>query len=261
MFNTGTNILDRLLTHNCVNPERERSHTRRDEAGILWQVAWGKHSPASYRLVFKNEWSKNLNESQALPIVVVKDPYFWMESLCRHPYSAIWKHSPDRHCPNLIPNEVDKSLGFVRDEEHEKELKENGIPVVIRYASPRKKIYSNMAGAWNTWYSDYVNADYPRLIVRFEDLLIHAKTVVTQACHCFGGEIIDNDNFKYQTESAKANVGAHRGSSGFVEALLQYSNADNRTQLFTTDDLLFAKRVLNKTMMEMFHYSTPSTPR
>ncbi len=254
MFNTGTNLLERLLSFNCENPFRDKSVRRQDNAGILWQVAWGKHSPASFRLVYKNEWSKGLNELHALPIVVTKDPYSWMESLCRHPYSAFWKHSLE-HCPNLVPNEVDVSLGFIQDKEHKEALTQNGIPVTIRYAPPRKVTHNNLAEAWNTWYGDYINAHYPRLIVRFEDLLFNTETVITQACHCFGGQLKDEYNFNYHVDSAKPDIGAHHGGSGLTEALLKYSNANKRVKSFTKDDLDFANKVLNKTMMDLFHYS------
>jgi hypothetical protein len=254
MFNTGTNLLERLLFYNCANPFREVSANRQDKAGILWQVAWGKHSPASFRLIHKNSWSKGLNEMHALPIVVTKDPYSWMESLCRHPYSAQWKHS-QQHCPNLIPNEVDISMGYIESKEEEDYLIKEGIPLTIYYASRRKVTHKNLVDAWNTWYGDYIEAKYPRLIVRFEDLLFHTEMVITQACRCFGGEIINGSYFTYHVDSAKPDIGAHRGGYGLREALLKYSDVSKRVKSLTKDDLVFAKKVLNKTMMDLFQYS------
>ncbi len=72
-----------------------------------------------------------------------------------------------QHCPNLIPNEVDKYYGLVNDIDHEKQLLQNGIPMTIVY-NPNTQ-YSNMAAAWNTWYGEYFEAKIPRLIIRFED--------------------------------------------------------------------------------------------
>ena len=256
MFNSGTNLIFELIENNCYNPARTAIYGK-NAPGIRWQVPWGKHSPASYRLVHWATKNLGINPLNVLPVVVTKDPYTWMQSLCRHPYSARWKRTK-QHCPNLVPNDLDQLHGFVRDIAHEEELKRDGIPVTIKY-SLDATAYSNMVGAWNTWYGDFFDVEYPRVIIRFEDLLLHTEEVVTQVCHCFGGKRYDENNFMYISDSAKGEKGPHKGSGGLTEALLRYTNADNRVKAFTNDDLVFANGHLNRTMMEMLHYTiTPS---
>ena len=70
---------------------------------------------ASWRLKYKAEiGSKDVNQSHVLPTVMVKDPYHWMQSMCRHSYQMNWYHTNNRR-PNLIPNKFDfEHRGLVR---------------------------------------------------------------------------------------------------------------------------------------------------
>eukprot|EP00590_Aulacoseira_subarctica_P005511 CAMPEP_0172423956 /NCGR_PEP_ID=MMETSP1064-20121228/19674_1 /TAXON_ID=202472 /ORGANISM="Aulacoseira subarctica , Strain CCAP 1002/5" /LENGTH=395 /DNA_ID=CAMNT_0013165595 /DNA_START=269 /DNA_END=1456 /DNA_ORIENTATION=+ len=255
MFNTGTNLLYDYLNKNCNNPAR---HAKYGLEGIRWQVPWGKHSPLSYRgrnFADKDPWAKNY--TGFLPVVIIKDPYTWMHSLCRNRYAADWEFTME-HCPNLIPNSVDKYYGFVKDEEHEKHLTQHGIPLKFEYRLDTVE-YSNMAEAWNTWNGDYLNAEFPRLILRFEDLMLHAKSVITDICHCFGGTLDDETNFHYITGSAKSEQHGHANfTAGLKDALLHYTNSSNRLKAFTKDDVIFANTKLNVTMMKMLSYSLAS---
>jgi hypothetical protein len=255
MFNTGTNLLFEYLSRNCYNPARHSKHNW----GIHWQIPWGKHNPLFYRgrrYAENDDETKNLDNS--LPIVMIKDPYTWMQSLCRNRYSAEWDFTLE-HCPNLLPNEVDKYYGFVKDADHEKRLMHDGIPMTIEY-NPNTTEYSNMAAAWNTWHREYFDTNIPRLIVRFEDLVLHAKSVITDICHCFGGRLVDEAHFHYVTGSSKSEQHGHGNfTPGLMHALLLYTNSSNRIKLFTKDDLVFANEVLNKTMMGLLSYSVASS--
>lgn len=255
MFNTGTNLLYELMEANCHNRARMEKYDKNTH-GLRWQVPWGKHSPLSYRVSHKAKQGMGLNELNFFAVMVLKDPYTWMQSLCRNSYTARWKHHKD-HCPNLIPNDVDKDHHFVTDEDHEKDLKRNGIPISIDY-NPNTSHYAHMADAWNTWNGAYIDADFPRLIIRFEDLLLHARAVITEICRCYGGTLVNETHIQYIATSAKKPEHGHSGAtSGFVEALLLYSNATNRVKSFTREDLLFANKTLNQTIMTLLSYSQP----
>ena len=71
----------------------------------------GKHNPITWRNHHEAQVGGKMRGEQVphndvLPIVMIKDPISWMSSLCRHPYSARWRHY--KICPNLVPNEFDK---------------------------------------------------------------------------------------------------------------------------------------------------------
>jgi hypothetical protein len=53
--------------------------------------------------------------------------------------------------------------------------------------------HDSMVHHWNDWYMAYVNATFPRVMIRFEDLIFHPVNVTRTICHCFGG-VLDSDS-------------------------------------------------------------------
>jgi hypothetical protein len=91
LFNTGTNLLSTYLESNCRIPQNT-NHNH----GMRWQVPWGKH------MLAKNKWTntaskeQRTNKTNVLPVVVVRDPYSWMQSMCRNHYAVMWHHTAAR---------------------------------------------------------------------------------------------------------------------------------------------------------------------
>ena len=78
LFNTGTNLLYKLLHKNCKLPT--------DVGGIPWQVMWGKHNPVDFRgRHFASE--KNRREGTdfetELPVVIVKVGAVLLRGTCK----------------------------------------------------------------------------------------------------------------------------------------------------------------------------------
>jgi len=245
IFNTGTNYLSNLLRKNCMV---KNIHFRK---GVRFQVPWGKHSPASFRLInIAKVDGEGVDQENVLPVVTIKDPYTWMTSMCRHSYTAYWKHSED-HCPNLIPNKKDR-LHFPPSD-----LPEEGpIPLTVRYGPGKIWTYESLLHLWNKYYRDYFEVtNYPRLIVRYEDFLTHPVEITTKICECAGGVMQHPKKFDIQTESAKGNWGVHKGSQGLVSALKKYGNAEIRKSAFPDrNDVDFAKLNLDEILMGEFNY-------
>eukprot|EP00978_Attheya_sp_CCMP212_P045863 scaffold363778_cov42-Attheya_sp.AAC.1 len=183
MFNSGTNLLKMLLHLNCA------PRTNNSVAGLWPQVPWGKHTPATWR-------KRNLAQTMSLPfkdhdkfmpVIMIKDPFTWMGSMCRNKYSARWPHAPE-HCPNLVPNQVDYKLN---PRLHASE----SVPVNVRYSKENVTKHESLVHLWNDWYSDYYYPveSFPRLMVRFEDLLFHPQETISQVCQCVGGTIYQRD--------------------------------------------------------------------
>jgi len=105
IFNTGTNLLFQLMKENCDIRDAFLSKTHREPKrnGIRWQAPWGKHNtPSTHRLKHvATFWGEGINHTAFFPVVMIKDPYGWMGSQCRHPYQAHWDHKVG-NCPNLI---------------------------------------------------------------------------------------------------------------------------------------------------------------
>ena len=84
-FNSGTNLMAELLIANCYSPARRKEY---GSDGVRWQVNWGKHQPPKFRVdqaVYKNLADASENEHM-LPVVTIRDPYTWLQSLCRNRY-------------------------------------------------------------------------------------------------------------------------------------------------------------------------------
>ena len=71
MFNTGTNNLE-------LNMQKNLEGIR-----ALYQVPWGKHRMEARRLKHTAPGAGKFNQSNCLPVVIVRDPYHWMQSMVR----------------------------------------------------------------------------------------------------------------------------------------------------------------------------------
>ena len=61
-------------------------------------VPWGKHNPqTSFRFHHVCEENRDhgvkLPQERVLPVVMIKDPYTWMSSICRHKYYTNFPHT------------------------------------------------------------------------------------------------------------------------------------------------------------------------
>lgn len=152
LFNTGTNLLNRLL-RNCKMPGEKNS--------VLWQVPWGKHSFANTsrnRTTAPKNWK--VVKDNGLAVVVTRDPYTWAQSMCRNPYILKWERT-DR-CPNVTAKV--KSWGG----------------------------HENLFTFYNSWYEKYWKEfPYPRIFVRVEDLTLRPQETIKKICDCAGGNITD----------------------------------------------------------------------
>ena len=85
MFNTGTNPFAMYLQENCIMP-----HNKHDKAGgTRWQVPWGKHMLASRKWNNTAKRDERVNKTNVMPIVLVRDPYSWMQ-VCMDRNRIIW---------------------------------------------------------------------------------------------------------------------------------------------------------------------------
>jgi hypothetical protein len=249
MFDSGTNLAANYLESNCIMPS---TSTDKDSFDILWEVPWGKHVPAemrnhkSYR---RNDKSKDDATSSVMPIVMIRDPYFWMQSMCHHNYGARWFHSTD-HCPNLVPNKWDKSYRAGPNP--------GTIPVRIKYDFGWRE-WDSLAHLWTNWYQQYhKEADYPRILVRYEDMIFYPKEVTRQLCEvCAGGTL--RQDFSYQVDSAKQGPGHGDVRTSWITAIIRYGSDRWRLRGLTKEDLLLAKEALDITMMQAFSYQQPAT--
>jgi hypothetical protein len=274
-FNSGTNLLAELLSANCILIKRKKKYTKSN--GIRWQVNWGKHQPPRFRHDYYID--KSIKDNRVMmPVVAVRDPYSWMQSMCRQRYAAHWFHAPN-HCPNLIPNDIDREfLEYAPFYRRNKKFRQvhfkdpwlidnventanftrdsNVVPLYVKYKLINTT-HESLAHLWNDWYDEYLQSDFPRLLVRMEDLVFHGRNVTEQVCTCVGGE--SKADFEYITDSAKHGKIHGNDKTTLLQAMIRYGSADklSRTKGMTLEDEAYAKTVFRKDLMEMFGYSHP----
>mmetsp|Transcript_7689 Transcript_7689/g.10977 ORF Transcript_7689/g.10977 Transcript_7689/m.10977 type:complete len:448 (-) Transcript_7689:7-1350(-) len=258
VFSTGTNLLAQLLQHNCGIPERIKKYGRRRGHGMEWQVPWGKHNPYRYR---GKHYVKDFNSDRHhpklqdyLPAVTIRDPYSWMTSMCRHPYTVRWPHLP-KNCPNLLKNH-----------------RPNNVSARFGADKTQRVSFDSLAHMWNVWYGEYFNeTKHPLVMVRFEDLIFYPKEVTQKVCECAGGELMkphqvysDKDqlahgsDFHYVVGSSLNGPGHGRANPrhGLIDAWIKYAKVrEERTSKFSKSDYIFSEQNLDKRMTKFFGYA------
>jgi hypothetical protein len=129
------------------------------------------------------------------------------------------------------------------------------IPVYVKYNRETTN-HDSLAHMWNDWYHDYYNATFPRVIVRYEDLLFYAKEVTRAACRCFGGRLFPQ--FTHIGHSAKVGD-IHMNKTSLIDNMIKFNhNTDmDRVKGMTQDDLAFARVNLANDLMKSFAYRHP----
>lgn len=214
-----------------------------------------------------------------LPIVIIRDPWTWFQSMCRFPYTANWFHvpGPDGHCPNFLPNHVEqkwfaKSLSEVRDYfdgdrflmksvmmKANYTLDKEVIPVKVKYKSEVAR-HDSLAHFWKDWYKEYYDATFPRLMIRLEDLVFFPRQVLRSICECVNGTFANETSFKLGGNSTKENSSEQHSRTLKTNLASSFSLHvhSNRTLGMTSDDYYYARSVLDNSTMSIFGYQHPS---
>ena len=286
MFNSGTNNLYQLLKMNCnIRSSKYIDIWGKPRLRVRWQTPWGKHEPADRRSSIDDTTTKpnptylddHWSLETILPVLSVRDPYTWMQSMCRKKYRAEWFYT-DKHCPNLVPNIIDRQIYRrtksrtykINPNRREDKIKVLGgalddvgfqpngesVPVKVKYSSVNTT-YTSLAHIWGEWYQEYMDADFPFLLVRAEDVIFFPEQVTSQICECAGGTM--NENFLLVQEDLKDNdkTGGIKESRDMTSMMARYGSGEKRTNQMTELDLKYAHTHLNTDLMTLFAYEHP----
>jgi hypothetical protein len=245
-FNSGSTAFGISLQANCrftSHSQNKSNDVISDSNGMLDQVPWAKHKMATEK--YNHTIHNGIPKEHVLPIVLVRDPYYWMQSMCKQGYGARWDHISDKHCPNLVPNDFDRNR-FKRLEDSESVMVWMGKNAKVGPSWPSLVHY------WNAWYQSYIRADFPRLMIRFEDTLFHGRQVMKQVCECGGGELVSADRHVYLLDEAKWQ---HKhAQNNMISAMIKYGTDIGRYRNMTNADLDFAQKHLDPTLLDLFGY-------
>ena len=202
---------------------------------------------------------KDVPVENSLPLVTIRDPYVWMQSMCRHRYAAYGDWKTPSHCPNILKENVDVN-------DHDYDNNNNTIPASVHYSETEPFItyHKSLPHLWNDWYRLYYNATFPRIIVRFEDLLFYGQQVTEALCKCGGGVTREDrryPHFVHVSESAKLGTAAHgKHKTGLVGALIKYSTFKHRLDSLSAEDIQAAVHIFDSEIMDTFGYTNPILP-
>lgn len=102
---------------------------------------------------------------------------------------------------------------------------------------------------WSTWNREYVDADFPRLFVRFEDILFNAEQVMNIVADCAGLAV--RRPYRAMLKASKD----HGDSSDLLSAMIQYGTDSGRSRGLLLEDIEYGKQVLDTDLMHLFNYS------
>eukprot|EP00980_Cylindrotheca_fusiformis_P002299 scaffold535_cov65-Cylindrotheca_fusiformis.AAC.1 len=231
MFNSGTNVLAYLLRENC--------EFENDTGRALWQVPWGKHARATRRDFQTATRYSHYNKTRTLPVVMVRNPYEVLDSMCRNSYSIRYPKDVDSTCPHMVHPETGQLL-----------------PVRVGLKKPGIA-YPSVVHFWNKWYQEYLyQFEHPKLFVRHEDLIVYPKQTVQRICECAGGNVVtEEEEFNFLLTSAKEGKGHGEASesNGLVEAWARLG----RDIPFPEPDYEALKAHVDADIMSKFQYKTP----
>lgn len=185
---------------------------------------------------------EKVEQRDVLPIVIMRDPFHWMQSMCRSPYAAKWKKTKD-HCPNLVPTKED-----IRKFKPAMKESNNTFPVTVVFSKDQIMSWKSLAHLYSAWYRQYLDAGYPHIIVRFEDMLWQADFVLKQIAACLGSTLADP--ISYQTKSSKS----HGSGTDFLKAIFKSGNRTLRERHMTAEDKKYASIHFDNELMQLMNY-------
>ena len=257
LFNSGTTALSIYLQHNLVRRlvPHMRSQLSKDQMTTTmtttttssppfdYQVPWGKHrlfrfhDDITYR---RKDWPVDiLDPHHVLPIVIVRDPLFWMQSMCESPYTLQWDSQPDKEededynhhhnqCPHVLRDPTTSHTNITGTK--------TTIPVSL--PTQGKTQFASLAHLWKTWYQEYMvlpqSSVHPedrqkpllvsssssssplplqRLVIRLEDLLFHPRAVMERIEECVWGNETALET-KHSSSGIAANAAAGSSPNG-----------------------------------------------
>ena len=192
-----------------------------------------------------------INKADVLPVLTIRNPWIWLQSMCKNPYSARWPHHS--MCPHL--KKTDKNNQQSQWNE-----------VSVKYGAATES-YLSLAHLWNDWYRDYLrarippnlennnNTTYPWIAVRIEDLVFRTVPTIRAVCTCAGGQL--REKFQYITDSAKKDSPGHDTRTGILRAWIKYSQPLQPGAGFGKEDYHAALEALDDELVRLFQYHHP----
>jgi hypothetical protein len=222
LFHTGTNLLASLMTSSC-RVGSSNSSSVSSSSFFRGQVPYGKHNPlqaaiqADYRVVSTTTTTittTNLSHV-VLPVVMVRHPLDWMQSMCRQKYALSWHPNDDNKKNNNHNTTNTTNTNTTTNITNHHHPCPYDTPVSVSFFQTKR--YRHILDMWYSWNLEYFqygqnnndnndnnnnHPSHPRLMVRLEDLVYAPRETLQQLCDCVVGDDDSNNNstFHYQPQ-------------------------------------------------------------
>jgi hypothetical protein len=250
MFNSGTNAALRNMQLNIGIPGNNASvwgkgdDAYHDLNGILFQVPWWKHNSDLY--VDRNPE----DDANVLPVVVVRDPFTWRNSMGKARYSTSWEGMHASSPKFWYEKGADNTSTI-----HTSEIRFN-----LRWAPhPRTMKYESLMELWNAFYGPYLNATFPRLLVRMEDIILYLPQVIEEVRECVGA-YSKHDKIEAYTARAKSHgnkLEQQQKDNGLLSNLIKLADANLRIADMSDLELEYSQSKLDPELMKILQYQMP----
>lgn len=167
-----------------------------------------------------------------------------------------WQRGQNARCPNLVPSSKEKSIPkFANLATFNTSItypaqKSSGRPNSTEY-------YDSLIDMWSSWNRQYFDSDIPRIMIRFEDMIFHAETVLDRILDCLGG-VPANRGGGPEVKLQKSRAKHANKSSDFESALTKYGHEEGRYSQLTKEDYDYMRSHVDLDLMNKFHYKIPA---
>lgn len=181
-----------------------------------------------------------------LPLVVVRDPFRWMQLMCHLPLNANWTRGEKGRCPNFVPSAAERR--------NPRYSNVTTFHVEVTHDDVYKERYASLVDLWTSYYRSYIAADFPRLVIRFEDLMFHAERVMEQVSQCIGSPMTKPYEYSHPDRSLL-------DTGRYGRMLELYASEAGRYSHLTVEDLMYQKYALSPGLMDLLHYKRMPNPK
>lgn len=130
-------------------------------------------------------------------------------------------------------------------------LESKVVPLRARFKN-EVSFHDSLAHFYTDWYQEYFDADFPRLMIRLEDIVFHPTKVLETLCNCVEGT---KKQKKWILEGETSKEGAEHihghNKTNLLKAMVMHVYT-NLTEGMTHEDVDFARDTLEDS--PVFHY-------
>lgn len=181
---------------------------------------------------------------------------------CRKHYDARWQNGLPNRCPNFIPTEKERRL-LKLGGPHQNVSHYQVVTSIHQTYYKLNRTYESLAEVWSTFNREYWQADFPRLMVRTEDLIFYPKQVMQIISECSGMPLQSNHRVNASSDSSSSSnpfdyiipPSKPDSSTDWISAMAKYGSTVGRiSDHITPEEHEYLQSALDAQLMKALHY-------